>query len=149
MGMSTGAGTKLAISAASPATFDATGYAALTHTEIANVEGLGDFGATYEEVAFQPLNGPKLKLKGPADNGGISPTIALDPSDAGQTLLRTAADDKTQKNYSVEITLQDNTVIYTQFICLGFPYSVGAAGAVNTVKPTMVFQKNLVVVPGA
>ena len=62
MGYSTAAGTTLAISAASPATFDATGYAALTYTEVGAVSNVGTFGAAFAKVEFQPLKGGKLKL---------------------------------------------------------------------------------------
>ena len=95
---STAAGTKLAISAASPATFDAAGYAALTYTEVGDVSNLGAFGANFAKVEFQPLNGGKLKLKGSIDYGTLNPTIALDPTDAGQTLLRTAAADARRRS---------------------------------------------------
>lgn len=148
MALSTAAGTVLAISVASPATFDAAGYAALTYTAVGNVSNVGAFGAAFAKVEFQPLNAGKLKLKGSVDYGTLSPTIALDPADAGQTLLRTAANDITQKFYSVKLTLQDGTVIYSQFICLGMPYNVGDADSVNTATPSLELQKPIITVAG-
>lgn len=149
MGYTTAAGTTLAISAASPATFDAAGYAALTYTEVGAVSNIGSFGASFAKVEFQPLKGGKLKLKGSVDYGTLSPTIALDSSDAGQTLLRTAANDTTQKFYSLKLTLQDGTVAYSQFTCLGLPRSVGDADSVNTANPSLELQRPIVEVPAA
>lgn len=149
MAFSTAAGTILAVSAATPATFDAAGYAALTYTVVGSVSNIGTFGANFAKVEFQPLNGGKLKLKGSIDYGTLSPTVALDPADAGQTLLRTAANDATQKFYSVKLTLQDGTVIYSQFICMGLPYNVGDADSVNTATPSLELQKPTVVVAGS
>jgi hypothetical protein len=71
----TAAGSTLAISIASPATKDAAGYAALTFTEIGQVEKIGAFGASFAKVEFQPLKGTKQKYKGSKDNGAIQPSM--------------------------------------------------------------------------
>lgn len=137
MGVNTAAGSKLAISAANPATEDATGYAALTYTEVAYVSNLGDLGSSYEMVEFQPLDGPKLKLKGPRDEGSLNPSIALDDDDAGQTLLRTASEDGTNAFYSFKITRPDGAVRYFQGPVFGMPESIGSASDVITASPTI------------
>ena len=137
MGVNTAAGSELAISAAQPATEDAAGYAALTYTDVAYVSNLGDIGASYNKVEFQPLNGPKLKLKGSRDEGMVNPTIALDGEDAGQTLLRTAAEDSTNTYYSFKITLADGAVRYFQGTVFGMPESIGTADDVITASPTI------------
>ena len=59
MGSQTAAGSTLAIGTALPATHDAAGFAALTLTEIGQVEKIGSFGASFAKVEFQPLKGPK------------------------------------------------------------------------------------------
>ena len=41
------AGTTLKISASTPATYDGTGYAALTYTTVGEVTDLGEFGRVY------------------------------------------------------------------------------------------------------
>ena len=137
MGVNTAAGSELAISAAQPATDDAAGYAALTYTNVAYVSNLGDIGASYNMVEFQPLKGPKLKLKGSRDEGTLNPTIALDGEDAGQALLQTASDDSTNTYYSIKITLSDGAVRYFQGTVFGMPESIGTADDVITASPTI------------
>lgn len=137
MGSQTGAGTKLAISAASPATFDAAGYGALAFTEIGQVEKLGSFGASFAKVEFQPMNGPKQKFKGSADNGALQPSVAIDSTDAGQTLLQTAADDKTQKLYSFRVTYSDGAKRFFQGRVFGLPEGVDGADSMVMSTPAI------------
>lgn len=104
MGSTTAANSTLAISAAAPATKDAAGYAALTYTEIGGIDKIGPIGASFAKVEFQPLKGPKDKHKGSYDSGSLNPSMAYDPDDAGQALLRTAGAEKTSKLYSFVAT---------------------------------------------
>ncbi|MCU6454352.1 hypothetical protein LPN01_09695 [Sphingomonas sp. A2-49] len=133
----TAAGSKLAISAAAPATADAAGYAALAYTSVGQVEQLGPFGATFEVVNFQPLDGPLQKYKGPSNSGALSPSLAHDDADAGQTLLRTAADDKTSKLYSFRVTLPNGTLRYFGGRVFGYPETVGAANSMVMANPSI------------
>ena len=137
MGVNTAAGSVLAISAAQPATEDAAGYAALTYTDVSYTSNMGDLGASYNKVEFQPLNGPKLKLKGSRDEGMLNPTLALDDGDAGQALLQTASDDGTNTYYSFKLTLPDGAIRYFQGTVFGMPESIGDADSVITASPTI------------
>ena len=143
MGTVTGAGTKLAISAAHPATKDATGYAALTYTTISDVENLGGFGASTEQITFTPLDGPVQYHKGPTNFGSLNPSIAHNDDDAGQTLLRTAAEDATAL-YSFEITLADGAKRYSEGRVFGYPETVSGANAVIMANPTIGFSSKIV-----
>lgn len=145
----TGAGSSLAISAAAPATQDAAGYAALTHTEIGNVEKLGAFGASFAKVEFQPLKGAKQKYKGSADYGSLQPSIAIDSTDAGQTLMQTAADDETQKLYSFRVTLSDGAKRYFQGRVFGLPENVDGADSMVMSTPALEICTKIVRVPAA
>jgi hypothetical protein len=133
----TAAGSALAISAATPATDDIAGHAALTHTEIGGIEKLGAFGASFAKVEFQPLKGAKQKYKGSADYGALQPSIALDSADAGQTLLQTSADDETQKLYSFKVTRQDGTLRYFQGRTFGMPETIDGADTVVMANPSI------------
>lgn len=145
----TAAGSKLAISAAAPATTDASGYAALTYTSIGQVEQLGAFGATTEVVNFQPLDGPLQKYKGPNNSGAISPSLAHDDADAGQTLLRTAADDATSKLYSFRVTLPNGAKRYFGGRVFGYPETVGAANSMVMANPSIEISTDVVKVAPA
>ncbi len=136
MGTMTSAGTKLAISAAAPATQTEAGYEALTFTEIGKVESVGAFGAVTEEVTFQPLRGPRESHKGGTNFGTLSPSIAHDDEDAGQTLLRTAADDATDL-YSFEVEFPSGAKRYFQGRVFGYPENVGAANAMLMANPSI------------
>lgn len=129
MGAMTPAGTKLAISAGTPATQTEAGYEALTFTNVGLVDKLGPIGAAFEKVTFQPLDGPLQKLKGPADNGTLNPSMALDEADAGQALMRTASEDQTG-DYAFRVTKPDGAIRYFQGKVFGMPEDVGAANTV-------------------
>lgn len=137
MGTTASAGAALAISAGVPATQDAAGYAALTYTDVGNVEKIGTIGSTFAKVEFQPLKGAKLKFKGSVDYGALQPSVAHDDADAGQTLLRTAADNETNTLYAIRVTYPDGAKRYFQGRVFGYPESVEGADTVLMAAPTI------------
>jgi hypothetical protein len=136
MGSTTAAGTALAISAATPATFDEDGYSDLTYTEIGNVEKIGSIGATFNKVEFTPLKGPKKKFKGSVDYGSLQPSLAHDDDDAGQTLLRTAAANLVTL-YSFKVTYPDGALRFFQGRVFGYPETTDGADTVIMAAPTV------------
>ena len=149
MGLQTGAGSAIAICVAAPATQDIAGYTALTYTEAGNCEKIGTIGATFAKTEFQPLKGPKQKLKGSADYGSLQPQFALDESDAGQTLFRTAADEETNALYSVRVTYQSGAKRYFQGRVFGWPETVDGADPVMMATPTVEICTKVVRAPAA
>lgn len=131
----TGAGSALAISAATPATFDAAGYGALTYTVIGGIDKLGALGGTFTKVEFQALSGQKDKLKGSFDSGSLNPTIAVNSDDAGQALLATASDDRTQKLYAFKVTKPDGAIRYFRGRVFGMAETIDGADSVITAAP--------------
>lgn len=136
MGTTTGAGSSLAISAASPATQDAAGFAALTYVEIGDIERLGSFGASTDVITFQPLKGPVQKHKGPTNYGTLQPSVAHNDEDAGQALLRTASEDATDL-YSFKVIFPDGAIRYFQGRVFGYPESVDGATSMVMANPTI------------
>ncbi len=149
MGLQTGSGSAIAISVAAPATQDAAGYAALTFTEAGNCEKIGTIGATFVKTDFQPLKGPKQKLKGSPDYGSMAPQFALDESDAGQALFKQAGADETNKLFSIRVTLQSGTKLFYQGRVFGWPITVDGADPVTMATPTVEICTKIVEVPGA
>jgi hypothetical protein len=149
MGSTTAAGSALAISAGTPATNDAAGFAALTYTEIGQIDKIGAVGAVFAKVEFQPLKGAKQKHKGSRDNGSLSPTLAHDESDAGQTLLRTAADDATSKLYAFMVTYPTGAKRYFQGRVFGYPETTDGADTILTAAPTIEISTDIVKVAAA
>jgi len=148
MAIQASAGAALAISAASPATQDAAGYAALTFTEIGGIEKLGTIGSQYAKIEFQPLRGAKQKLKGSPDYGSLQPSLAHDDSDAGQTLLRTSANEETNKLYSFMATYQNGAKRYFQGRTFGYPETVDGADTILMAAPTVEICTKIVIVAG-
>jgi len=137
MGSTTAAGSALAISAANPATEDAAGYAALTYTEVGQIEKIGAVGSVFAKVEFQPLKGPKQKHKGSVDYGSLAPSLAHDDDDAGQTLLRTAADDATSALYSFQVTYPSGAKRFFQGRVFGYPENTDGADTIVMANPTV------------
>ena len=120
----TSAGTKLFISASAPATYNSTGFAALTWTEIGEVSEMGEFGRQYNLVTFNTLgNRRTVKRKGSYNDGTIACQMARVPDDAGQTILTTAVN--SDNSYSIKIKLQDGTVFYTTAQVMSYTTNIG------------------------
>lgn len=137
MASTTAAGSKFAISAGVPAAQTSTAYAALTYTTVNNIENLGGFGATTEVVTFQPLDGPQQKFKGPTNYGTLNPALALDETDAGQTLLGVAAGPTNNALYACKVTKPDGSFRYFQARVFGMPETIGAANSMIMANPVI------------
>lgn len=124
------AGTSIKISAGTPATFDGTGYAALTLTTIGEVTDLGEFGREYNLISHNPVGSRgTVKLKGSFNEGAISLQLGLDTDDAGQILAKTAS--RSDSDYSFEIATQNGDKYYFQAKVMSFKVSVGSVDSVT------------------
>lgn len=124
------AGSAIKISAGIPATFNSTGYAALTMTAIGEVTDLGEFGRQYNLVTHNPLaTRGTTKLKGSFNEGTISMQVGLDTDDAGQILAKSAS--LSDNDYSFEITTQNGDKYYFQAKVMSFMVSVGSVDQVT------------------
>lgn len=149
-GSSTSAGTTLAISATLPTTQDAAGYAALASmTEIGGVESIPAFGATVGVNSFQPLNGPQEKHKGPVNYGSLQIPIAIDKADAGQILIRTAAEPTNNALYAFRVTFPNGDKRYFLGRVFGAPETVGGATNVLMMTPVIEITTKVVKVDAA
>ena len=144
MTSSTSAGTIYAISAGVPATQDKAGYAALAFTTVGGVESIPAFGAQTTVNTFQPLNGPQEKHKGPTNYGSLQIPMAYDKADAGQTLLRTAADPSNNALYAHAVTYPNGDVRYFQGRVFGLQETPGSA--TNVLMQTTTVEINTKVV---
>jgi hypothetical protein len=144
MGSSTAAGTQIAISAGAPTTEDPTGYAAKTYTNIGRVENIGAFGATVGVTEFEPLDGPKEKHKAGVDYGTLTPRLAHDDEDAGQSLLRTAAEVDNNDLYSYRITFPTGAKRYFQGRVFGYPEDVGNRASIIYANPSIGIETKIV-----
>lgn len=126
----TSAGTTLGISAALPATYDATAFALLTFTSIGEITDMGEFGREYALVTHNPLGDRRtVKRKGSYNDGALTMSLGRVPSDAGQALLLTARDD--DDSYAFVVTLQDGTKQYFSGQVMSYTTSVGSVDQIT------------------
>lgn len=125
-------GSKIAFSAAAPATHDQAGFEALTWVEWLEATEIGEFGASVDQSDYVPVHsGVKHKIASVVDNGDQSISGAYDSSNPAQQLLR-AASKTTSKSISVRETLPDGDVYYYTAILQG--PKIGAATATGGVQ---------------
>lgn len=131
MTVRTSAGTTISVSSATPATFNAAGYAALTWTPIGEVTDLGEFGRNYASVTHNPLGSRStVKKKGSFNAGAITVAMGLDNDDAGQVILNAAA--LSDADYSFKVLLQNGDIYYFQGQVMSFVTGVGGVDQITT-----------------
>jgi hypothetical protein len=125
MTVHTSAGSSIAISAATPGTFNQAGYAALSWTAIGEVTDLGEFGRDYALVTHNPIaTRGTQKRKGSFNEGTMDLKVGLDVDDAGQILALAAS--TSDNDYSFRVTLQDGSVYYFRAQVMSFKVGVGS-----------------------
>jgi hypothetical protein len=110
----TSAGSTISICAATlPATYDLTGFAALTYTLINEISDLGAFGKKYNLVTFMPLGSRQvIKRRGSYNNGSMSLKMGQSVTDAGQLALATGLASDTSSSFKV-VTQSGSTYYFT------------------------------------
>lgn len=135
--LSPGIGTKFYVASATPASDNATGYAALTWVEVGYISEVPEYGPEYSEVNFTPLaTGIKAKYHGELDYGSISLPFALAESDAGQTALKAAMTNKARVSFKIEFpklatTSTSGPINYTQGKVFSFTRSASTGDVVS------------------
>lgn len=129
-------GTQIFVVAAEPATYDTAGFAALSYTEVGEVENLGEFGGTSSITNFTPLaTGVVKKRKGSIDYGTITASIGRLVGDAGQGVLKLGFDGAAKYTvHSFKIVSSDGAIAYFTGVISSFTKSVNDANSVNMVN---------------
>lgn len=131
MTVRTSAGTTLKVTADAPATFDTTGYGALTYTGVGEITDLGEFGREFALVTHNPVaSRGTQKFKGSFNEGVINLTLGLDTDDAGQILMKTAS--LADAAYSFEVVTQNGDKYFFQAIVMSFKVNVGSVDSITT-----------------
>ncbi|MDM9594653.1 hypothetical protein QU617_15170 [Pseudomonas guariconensis] len=119
MSTNTGAGTRIYIGPRLTADVPADHAAAvallsgLTYVEVGEVESIGDYGDTINDVTFAGLAQGRAKhLKGLADAGTSELVVAFDADDAGQLKLVEAFLDRSRYDYPIKIVYVDGETDY-------------------------------------
>ena len=138
MPVQTAAGTRISISAAIPATFDAAGYtaSAVVFTPIGEIVDGGEHGREYAEVTHLPLSTRGVrKFKGSFNEGSKNLALALDEDDAGQQMLKAARDD--DNDYSFEVRYPDGDRDFFQAKVMSFRKATPGADSVVSATCTL------------
>ncbi len=127
----TSAGTTIALSASSPATFDSSGFGALSYTTVGEVTNIdGNIGRSYNLVTHMPLaTRATIKKKGSYNSGSITIQLAIDNDNAGQALVKTAL--SSDSSYSFKLTLQSGDIYYFQGMVTAFPITPGSVDSIT------------------
>lgn len=134
------AGTVVSVSAASPATYDAAGYAALTWTEVKGFATLGEVGNAREVQNFDSLTEGRIKYRGIVDPGEIDATMADLPADPGQVLLKAAYDAASgtaAETISVKMADTAGKITYAECLVASWRRTYGGANDVQMRNATM------------
>lgn len=128
------AGTTVGIAVAKPATFDGTGYAALTFSTIGEITDSGSHGRVYAEVTHNPIGSRGTqKFKGSFNEGTKTLQLAISPGDAGQVILKDAL--KSDATFSFKVLYQGGDADYFQARVMSFEK---AAAGVDTIRSATV-----------
>jgi len=141
MTISTLNGTTVFISSATvtDTTDTITEFAALTWTEIGEVENIGAFGDSSNEVTFANLkNGRVRKYKGMRNAGTTTLTVGADPADAGQDAMDAAQEYDGALDYAFKFVYNDAitfagtpTIKYARGKVMSAPVQNGGSDTVN------------------
>lgn len=144
MAIMTSTETTLRIAAATPATFDEVGYAALSFTEVKEVTTIPAYGATRQVVTHEPLaTGVTEKYGGFINYGSVAVEGAYDSADAGQALLRDNVLSATDL-ISIQIEYQDGSIDYTYGKAFSSTKNAGSANSIVGSSMTIEFNKPIV-----
>ena len=103
-------GTVVAVSVATPATEDTSGFGALTYTTVGQMITFGETGDEAEDITIPLLAGRTLHVNGAKNGGSRAFAYQYEVADAGQVILR--AQNNSNVTVSVKITDPDGKIEY-------------------------------------
>lgn len=140
-------GTVVSVANASPATYNSTGFAALTWSACGELAELPSFGAEAALATHTPLaTGVVAKRRGSLNYGSVALTMALSDDDAGQTILQDAAEAAagTDAQVSVKVELVNGEVQYFTAQVMSYRTNVGNADAITMAEVTLEIDNSIV-----
>jgi hypothetical protein len=136
MAVQSSAGALLAICLSAPATYDAAGYGAKTYINVGEVTEIGEFGGEASGIDHSPLASDfVMKFKGSRNNGQLTPTMAYNPTDAGQIAMKASAAARAGAIYRV--TFSDGKITYFMGLTMSFKPNVGSTDDLVTATATI------------
>jgi hypothetical protein len=140
-------GTIVSVSASAPATYDATGFAALTWSACGELADLPAFGAEAALATHTPLKtGIVAKRRGSLNYGSVTLTMALSDTDTGQAILQTkgSAAAGASASVSVKVALVNGDIQYFSAQVMSYKTNVGNADAITMAEVTLEIDNSVV-----
>lgn len=134
-----------------PATYDDTGFEALTYTAVGEVTDIPQFGGSAVVTEHKPLaTGIIDKLIGSINYGSITVPMASVWSDSGQTAVKSGFDGANKRlEHSFKISNTNVGTVYFTGKISAFQYTPGDADAVYTNSVTVELTNSIVEVAPA
>lgn len=126
-----------------PSTYDAAGFAAMTWVPVPDVDSIGAYGPTYNEVEANPLASDMVETyKGSGRSGAVDISMYLNSEDAGQQLISSGVSGINRRSvFSHRITFQDGSVDYAIGQLFQADKNIGAQDAMVMRTVRTVFNK--------
>ena len=140
-------GTIVSVSSTAPATYDATGFAALTWSQCGELADLPAFGSEAALATHTPLKtGIVAKRRGSLNYGSVTLTMALSDADTGQAILQTkgSAAAGASASVSVKVALVNGDIQYFTAQVMSFKTNVGNADAITMAEVTLEIDNSVV-----
>lgn len=133
MSVTTSLGTVISVVLGEPATYDDSGFSALTFAEIGEVSDIGEFGGEGEVLTHTPLKtGTVNKFIGSIDYGSIAAQMGKLFDDVGQIALKAGFDGANKgKTHSFKVEYIDGGIEYFTGVITSFTSNVGSASSVR------------------
>lgn len=140
-------GTVVSVADASPATYDAAGFAALSWSACGELAELPSFGAEAALATHTPLaTGIVAKRRGSLNYGSVALTMALSEDDLGQGVLQAAAEAGAgaDAQVSVKVELVSGEIQYFTAQVMSYRTNVGNADAITMAEVTLEIDNSIV-----
>ena len=140
-------GTEVYVDDTAPATYDATGFAALTWALCGELADLPSFGSEAALATHTPLaTGVVAKRRGSINYGSVTLTMAVSATDAGQAILQALgeAGAGSDSNVSVKVVLVSGEVQYFTGQVMSYKVNVSNADAVTMAEVTLEIDNSII-----
>ena len=140
-------GTVVSVSTSAPATYNSTGFSALTWSTCGELAELPSFGAEAALATHTPLaTGIVAKRRGSLNYGSVALTMAVSEDDAGQTILQDAAEAAagTDALVSVKVVLVNGEIQYFTAQVMSYKVNVGNADAITMAEVTLEIDNSII-----
>jgi hypothetical protein len=145
----TSAGALLSISNSYPATYDQTGFTALTFIPVHEISDMGEFGLEYKEVNHMSLDTrTTTKRKGSYDAGTMQLVLGKVASDPGQAAIIAARDSDSSFAFQVYFP-QDGTIVYFSAQVMSYKTKVGGVDSILTAITKLAIDQPPIEIPGS